>query len=345
MVSAAPETVRRSLAEAANQALRYAMREDSRVVCWGEDIKGGRGTVTPATDDAWPKDMPTYAGLAAEFGTARVRDMPIAEAGFVGAAFGAAAVGLRPVVDVMFGDFIGVCLDQIVNQGAKNPFMNGGQTSASVVIRTAFGAGRQLAGQHSSVPYSVLAHFPGVKVVAPSTPEDGQGLMRSAIDDDGLVVFCDHRMLSNLKGRVPAEDFRTPLGTARLVTEGDDVVLIGVSRTVGVCSAAARQLAERGISATVLDLRSIAPLDEHMITTLASAVGRVVIVDDDTPRCGLAADVAALISQRCFSSLQAPVATVCPPNTPVPFSPSLERAYLPDADDVVAAAMATVGAR
>lgn len=326
-----------ALAAATNEAIRSAMRRDEAVVCWGEDIKGGRGTSLPEGQDAWPKDMVTYAGLAAEFGVERVRDMPIAEAGFIGAAFGAASLGMRPIVDLMFGDFLGVCLDQLANQGAKNPYMTGGNLQSPVVVRTTFGAGRQMGAQHSSMHYSVFAHFPGLKVVAPSTPYDAKGLMTAAIEDESPVVFVDHRLLSNLKGPVPEDDYVVPIGSAVLRTGGDDVLLIAASRMVHLCIEAATSLREEGVQATVLDLRSISPLDERAIIDAAEGIGRVVVVDEDNPRCSISSDIVSLISRHAFGALEAPVEVVTPPHTPVPFSPPLEAAYLPTTERVLAA--------
>jgi pyruvate dehydrogenase E1 component beta subunit len=331
-----------TLPGAIRDAIRQEMERDPAVVCWGEDIKGGTGgDALSETEDAWPGVMPAYAGLAAQFPD-RVRDMPIAEAGFIGAAFGAASQGLRPVVDLMFVDFLGVCLDQIANMGAKTPYMLGGQVRLPVVIQTAFGAGRQMGGQHSGIHYSVFSHFPGLKVVAPATPYDAKGLMAAAIRDDNPVVFCHHRLLGTFKGAVPAEPYTLPIGKADLKREGDDVVLVAASRMVHVALEAAEKLAADGVSAAVLDLRTLAPLDEDAILEALERTGRLVVVDEDNPRCSVSADVAALAAERGFASLKAPVARVTPPHTPVPFSPPLEQFYLPDAERVVAAAQRLV---
>lgn len=328
-----------ALARATRDAIRDEMARDSSVVCWGEDIKGGTGAEGfPATEDAWPGVMPTYEGLAEMFGPERVRDMPIAEAGFIGAAFGAAALGLRPIVDLMFLDFLGVCLDQIANQGAKTGYMSGNQVRAPVVIRTAFGAGRQLAGQHSGAHYSVFSHFPGLKVVAPATPYDAKGLMTAAIRDENPVIFCDHRLLSAIKGPVPVESYEIPIGTADLKRDGDDIGIVAISRMVHVALEAGKELAKHGISAAVLDLRTLSPLDEDAIVRLLSKTGRLLIVDEDNPRCSISSDVAAIAASSGFSYLKAPVVRVTAPHSPVPFSPPLEDFYLPSVGRVVVAA-------
>jgi acetoin:2,6-dichlorophenolindophenol oxidoreductase subunit beta len=335
----AATTVTRTVPAATRDAIRDEMARDEAVVCWGEDIKGGSGgDALSETEDAWPGVMPAYEGLAAEFGANRVRDMPIAEAGFIGAAFGAAALGLRPIVDLMFVDFLGVCLDQIANSGARNPYMFGNQIKAPVVILTAFGAGRRMGGQHSGIHYSVFAHYPGLKVVAPSTPYDAKGLMTAAIRDDNPVVFCNHRMLATFKAEVPDTPYVIPIGKADLKRKGDDVVLVAVSRMVHVALEAAEELARSGVAAAVLDLRSLSPLDEEAILEALRRCGRMVIVDEDHPRCSVAADVAALAASGGYGFLRAPVERVTSPHAPVPFSPPLEDAYLPSAERVVAAA-------
>ena len=333
----ARETMR-TVPEAIRDAIAQEMERDEAIVCWGEDIKGGTGgSALDETQDAWPGVMPAYAGLASDFGASRIQDMPIAEAGFIGAAFGAASVGLRPIVDLMFGDFLGVCLDQIFNQGAKTAYMSGGQMCFPVVINTAFGAGRRMGGQHSGIHYSVFSHFPGLKVVAPATPYDAKGLMISAIRDDNPVVFCQHRMLATTKGNVPDDPYEVPIGSADLKRVGDDVGIVAASRMVQVALEAAETLAGQGVSAAVLDLRSLSPLDEDAIVELVERTGRLVVVDEDNPRCSIASDVAAVAADRGFTALRAPIKRVTAPHTPVPFSPPLEDEYIPTAERVIAA--------
>lgn len=338
MAAEVAQAVTRTVPAATRDAIRDEMRRDPSVVCWGEDITGGAGSeVLSEREDAWPGVMPAYAGLAAEFGPERVRDMPIAEAGFIGMAVGAAMGGMRPVVDLMFIDFLTVCLDQIANQAAKNPYMFGGQVTNPVVIRTAFGAGRQFAGQHSGAHYSIFAHYAGVKVVAPSTPYDAKGLMTAAIRDDNVVVFCENRNLATVKDEIPDRPYTVPIGKAALLRDGDDVALIAASRMVHVAREAAERLAEAGVQAALLDLRTLAPLDVESIVSVVAKTGRVVIIDEDGPRCSISADVAAVCVEHAFEHLEAPVARVTPPHVPIPFSPPLEASYLPDADRVVAA--------
>ncbi len=325
-----------SMSIATRDAIRDEMARDPAVVCWGEDIKGGSGVEGfSERDDAWPGVMPAYSGLAAAFGPERVRDMPIAEAGFIGAAFGAAALGLRPVVDLMYVDFLGTCLDQIANQGAKAGYMFGNQIRTPVVIRTLVGAGVGFAAQHSGMHYSVFSHFPGLKVVAPSTPHDAKGLMTAAIRDENPVIYCEHKMLAARKGPVPDEPYEIPLGKADLKREGDDIVIVAASLMVHVALEAAERLAGDGVSAAVLDLRSLSPLDEETILEQLARTGRMVVVDEDNPRCSVSADVAALASGPGFAYLKAPVERVTAPHTPVPFSRALEDYYLPNADRVV----------
>jgi len=336
MVEMVQQDVQRlSLAGATNAAIRGEMARDAAVVCWGEDIAGGAGVDWfPEDEDAWPAVQPAFAGLRKEFGGARVRDMPIAEAGFIGAGFGAATLGLRPVIDLWYPDFLGVCLDQLTNQGSKVPFMSAGQWQAPVVVRTLIGAGRSFGAQHSGCHYSVLAHYPGLKVVAPSTPYDAKGLMTAAIRDDGPVVFCDHKLLSPRKGQVPMHDYEIPIGKADLKRDGRDVVIVGISATVHTALQAAERLSGAGVDAAILDLRSVAPLDEEAILESLAMTGRMVVVDEDTPRCSVASDVAAIAAGPGLGALKAPVERVGPPHVPVPFSPVLEQRYIPDVESV-----------
>jgi pyruvate dehydrogenase E1 component beta subunit len=323
---------------ATNAAIRAEMARDPNVVCWGEDIAGGAGVDWfPEDEDAWPAVQPAFAGLRAEFGAARVRDMPICEAGFVGAAFGAASLGLRPVVDLWYPDFLGVCLDQVVNQGAKTPYMFGNQWTVPVVIRTLIGGGRSFGAQHSGCHYSVLAHYPGLKVVAPATPYDAKGLMSAAIRDDNPVVFCEHKLLASRKGEVPDEPYEIQIGKADLKRDGGDAVIVTMSAMVHTALRAAEQLASAGVEVAVLDLRTISPLDEDAILEQLGRSGRMVVLDEDLPHCGVASEVAALAAGRGFGELRAPVERVTAPHLPVPFSPPLEKRYIPDVDRTVAA--------
>jgi pyruvate dehydrogenase E1 component beta subunit len=331
-----------SYREAINETLRQEMRRDPDVILMGEDIAGAPGRDDPEMVDAWGGVMKVTAGLIQEFGPERVRDTPITESGFVGAGVGAAATGLRPVVELMFIGFMGVTLDQITNQAAKMRYMFGGKAKIPLVIRTTIGAGFRAAAQHSDSPYSTLVHFPGLKVVAPSTPYDAKGLLTTSIRDDDPVIFCENKLLYDTKGPVPEESYTINLGEADVKRQGSDVTVVAISRMVSVSLQAAEELAKDGVDAEVIDLRSLSPWDEETIVASIEKTGRLVVVDEDNPRCSMASDVAALAACRALQFLDAPVRMVTAPHTPVPFSPVLEDHYVPDANQVVAAVRSIV---
>jgi pyruvate dehydrogenase E1 component beta subunit len=331
-----------SYREAINEALRLEMRRDPRVILMGEDVTGASQSNDPAQLDAWGGVLGVTKGLVHEFGRERVRDTPITESAFVGAGVGAAATGLRPVVELMFIGFLGVCLDQITNQAAKMRYMFGGKATIPLVIRTMIGAGFRAAAQHSDSMYSTFVHFPGLKVVAPSTPADAKGLLAAAIRDDDPVIFCENKLLYDVKGEVPEGEYVIPLGTAEVKRPGSDVTIVAISRMVQVALDAAETLARDGISAEVVDPRTLSPLDEDTLVESIRKTGRLVVVDEDNPRCSVATDIAALAATRAVEYLNAPVRLVTAPHTPVPFSPALEDFYVPTPERVVQAARSTV---
>lgn len=341
MVEEAVRTL--SYREAINEALRLEMRRDPTVIIMGEDVTGAPHSEDESHLDAWGGVLGVTKGLVHEFGRQRVRDTPITESGFVGAGVGAAATGLRPVVELMFIGFMGVCLDQIVNQAAKMRYMFGGKARIPLVIRTMIGAGFRAAAQHSDSIYSTFVHFPGLKVVAPATPADAKGLLIAAIRDDDPVIFCEHKLLYDMKGPVPEGEYVIPLGQAEVKREGGDVTIVAISRMVLHALEAAERLAQQGISAEVIDLRSLSPLDEATVLQSVRKTGRLVVVDEDNPRCSVAGDIATLAATQALEFLNAPVKLVTPPHTPVPFSPVLEDAYVPSPERIVAAARATLG--
>jgi acetoin:2,6-dichlorophenolindophenol oxidoreductase subunit beta len=321
--------------QAINEALQIAMREDPTVVLLGEDIAGGAMVDHLVNDDAWGGPMGVTKGLVQEFGRDRVLDTPITEAGFIGAAVGAAATGLRPVAELMFVDFFGCCMDQIFDQGAKLRYMFGGKAKCPVTIRTQIGAGVSAAGQHSGCHYSVFAHMPGIKCIVPSTPADAKGLLLSAIRDDDLVMFFENKVLYGTKGDVPEGDEGIPLGVADIKREGDDVTIVAISRMVQQALAAADTLAAEGIEAEVIDPRTLSPLDEETILSSVAKTHRLLVVDEDNPRCSAATDIAAMVADKGFDTLDAPIKRVTAPHTPVPFSPPLEQFYVPSPDRIV----------
>jgi len=328
---------------AINEALHLAMEADPDVIVLGEDVAGGGGRKDQGIEEAWGGIMGATRGLLKRFGPERVRDTPISEMGFMGAAVGAALTGLRPVAELMFIDFIGVCLDPLLNQAAKLRYMFGGKARVPLTVRTSTGAGLRSAAQHSQSLYWITTGIPGLKTVIPSNPADAKGLLLAAIRDDDPVVFCEPKSLMFVSGDVPEGDYTVPLGKAAVVREGGDVSLVGFGRTVQTALQAAALLAEEGVSAEVLDLRSLQPLDEAAILATLGKTGRVVIVDEAPPRCGIASDVAALCVDKGFDLLNAPVRKVTAPHAPVPFSPVLEDAYVPTPEAVVAAARTQLG--
>ena len=340
LASSPPSTVREgSYLQGLNEGLFEAMRHDPSVIVIGEDIAGGAGLGEPI-EGAMGGTFGVTKGLLEEFGSERVRDTPISEAGFVGAGVGAALAGLRPVVDLMWASFAPYCFDQIFNQAAKMRYMFGGQTNVPMVLRMAVGAGLRAGGQHSDTLYGLFAQIPGLKVVVPSTPADAKGLLLAAIADDNPVVFLEHMSLYRTTGPLPAEPYELPIGRAAIIRAGDDVTLIAAGSTVSLAVQAAEQLEDvEGVSAEVIDLRTISPLDVETLTVSVARTGRAVVIDESPPRCGIASEVAAVVTEAVFDRLQSPIARVTAANSPVPFSPTLEDAYLPSVDDVVRAAM------
>jgi pyruvate/2-oxoglutarate/acetoin dehydrogenase E1 component len=331
-----------SYREAINEALRQEMRRDPTVVVMGEDVTGAPQSDLQEHLDPWGGVLGVTKGLVHEFGRERVRDTPITESAFVGAGVGAAATGLRPVVELMFIGFMGVCLDQITNQAAKMRYMFGGKANIPLVIRTMIGAGFRAAAQHSDSMYSTFVHFPGLKVIAPATPADAKGLLAAAIRDDDPVIFCEHKLLYDSKGPVPEDEYVIPLGVADVKRAGTDVTIVAISRMVLNALEAAEQLAKDGINAEVVDLRTLSPLDEDTVLDSIRKTGRLVVVDEDNPRCSLAGDIATLAATQALEYLNAPVKLVTAPHTPVPFSPTLEDFYVPTPGRVVEAARATM---
>ncbi|MFN9497667.1 MAG: alpha-ketoacid dehydrogenase subunit beta [Sphingomonadales bacterium] len=321
--------------QAINEALDSEMARDPHVIVIGEDVAGGAGGT--GVDDAYGGVLGVTKGLVGKYGRERVIDTPISESAIMGAAAGAAATGLRPVAELMFVDFVGVCFDQIFNQAAKFRYMFGGKARTPLVIRSMIGAGMSAAAQHSQALHPIFTHIPGLKVVMPSNAYDAKGLLIEAIRDDDPVIFLEHKTLYDTTADVPDEAYTIPFGEADYVTEGDDLTLVAFSSMVSRCKAVAEALAQEGIGIELIDPRTTSPLDEEAILESVQRTGRLVVVDEANPRCGLAADIAALVASRGFSSLKAPVGMVTPPHTPVPFAPNLERAYLPDSERITAA--------
>ena len=277
-----------SFQQAINEALAQEMERDERVVVFGEDVVGGAGA--PGEDDAWGGVLGITKGLHAKFPD-RILDTPISESAFIGAAAGAAASGLRPVAELMFVDFMGVCLDQIFNQAAKFRYMFGGKAVTPMVIRSMFGAGIRAASQHSQALYPIFTHIPGLKVVVPSSPYDAKGLLIQAIRDDDPVIFLEHKALYTVEGDVPEEPYAIPFAEANIVREGGDVTIVALGRMVHLAEEAAQELAGEGIECEIVDPRTTSPLDTDTILESVENTGRLVVVDEAHPRCGFAADI------------------------------------------------------
>ncbi len=328
--------------QAINEALDQEMSRDETVVVFGEDVVGGTGS--PGEDDAWGGVLGVTKGLKAKHPN-QILDTPISESSFIGAAAGAACSGLRPVAELMFVDFFGVCFDQIYNQAAKFRYMFGGKARTPMVIRTMWGAGIRAASQHSQSLYPIFTHVPGLKVVIPSNPYDAKGLLIASIRDEDPVIFFENKVLYSVEGDVPEESYVVPLGEANIVREGGDVTVVAIGRMVSLAEQAAAELADDGIDVEIVDPRTTSPLDTDTIYESVEHTGRLVVVDEANPRCSLAADIAAQVAQECFSDLRAAPKMVTAPHTPPPFSPVLEDEYVPSAQRIADAVRDTVGGR
>ena len=326
----------KSYKEAINEAIAQEMKRDENVSLIGEDVAGGAGT--NGEQDAWGGVMGVTKGLLGQFGRERIIDTPITETAILGMASGAALTGLRPIAELMFVDFMGVCFDQILNQTAKFRYMFGGKAITPLTIRTMYGGGVRAASQHSQCLYPIFTHVPGIKVVIPSGPYDAKGLLINSIRDNDPVIFLEHKAMYDLTEDVPDESYVIPFGEANFTREGKDITLIGMGKTVSLCNNAADLLKKDGVHATVLDLRTLSPLDEDSILESAEETGRIIIVDESSPRCNIATDISALICDKSFSYLKAPIKMISPPHTPVPFSPFLEDIYMPNEQTIISTA-------
>lgn len=314
--------------EAITEALMQEMERNEKVFLMGEDLQvfygGGPFGVTPAEK------------FVKKFGPERVIDTPISEAGFIGAAAAAAATGLHPVVELMFVDFFGVCMDQIYNQAAKMRYMFGGQAKVPMVIRTVIGGGFGFAAHHSQCLYSIFAHVPGLKIVIPSTPYDAKGLLASAIRDEDPVMVFEHKGLySSAKGPVPEEPYTIPFGKADIKREGKHVTVVATSLMVHKAINAAQRLEKEGISLEIVDPRTIVPLDKKTILESVKKTSKLVIVDEDYERCGFASEIAAMVAEEGLFYLDSPIKRVATPNVPIPYSPALEKVVIPDEDRII----------
>lgn len=314
------ETIRYN--RAINDGLREEMMRDEKVIIAGEDVgeAGGSFGIT--------------RNLYDEFGSKRVIDTPISESAIIGLAVGSSSTGLRPIVEIMFMDFIAVCFDPIINQAAKMRYMSGGQMDLPLVIRTPSGAGQNAGPQHSQSLEALLMHIPGLKVVIPSNPYDAKGLLKTSIRDNNPVVFIENKALYGMRGEVPKEDYAIPFGKANVLRKGSDITILAIGQMVNKVVEVADQLSEEGISAEVIDPRTITPLDKETIKKSVKKTGRLVIVHEAVKTAGVGAEVAAMIQEEIFDYLDAPIKRVGAPFTPVPYSEPLEDYYLPNKEDI-----------
>ncbi len=316
--------------EAIREALREEMRRDDRVFIMGEDVAnyGGSFRVTQ--------------NLLAEFGGERIFDTPLSESAIVGAAVGASLMGMRPVAEVMFADFTTIAMDAIVNHAAKMHYMSGGEVSAPLVLRMAYGAGPRWGAHHTQSVESWLANVPGLTILMPATPADAKGLLKAAIRSPNPVIFLEHKLLYNTKGEVPEGDYVVPIGKADVKRPGDGVTIVATGLMVDRALGAARSLARDGVSAEVIDLRSLQPLDEETILDSVEKTGRLVIAHEAPVRGGFGGEVAAVVANQAFGYLDAPIQRVGAPWTPVPFGPVLEEAYTPSENNIAQAVKNTL---
>jgi len=315
-----------TIRDALREALREEMQRNSSVFLLGEDI--GR---------YWGGAFGVTKGLAEEFGDERVRDTPISENAIIGVAVGAAITGMRPVAEIMFGDLTALAVDQICNQAAKIRYMFGGQVSVPCVIRTPFGAGVNIASHHSQSLEAWFMHTPGLQVAVPSTPYDAKGLLKTAIRGNNPVFFVEHKLLYPIKGMIPDEDYTAPFGVADVKREGKDVTIVATLYMVHKALAAAEQLNKESISAEVLDPRTLVPLDKKAIVKSVRKTGRLVIVSEDCKTAGVSAEIAAIVAEEALDYLDAPIKRVAEPDTPIPFSPSMEQFVIPNENSITQA--------
>jgi pyruvate dehydrogenase E1 component beta subunit len=320
-----------TIRDALREALREEMQRDESVFLLGEDI--GR---------YWGGAFGVTKGLAEEFGDERVRDTPISENAIIGVAVGAAITGMRPVAEIMFGDLTALAVDQICNQAAKIRYMFGGQVSVPCVIRTPFGAGVNIASHHSQSLEAWFMHTPGLYVAVPSTPYDAKGLLKAAVRGNDPVFFVEHKLLYPIKGKIPEEDYTVPFGIADVKLEGKDVTVVATLFMVHKALTAAEQLNKEGVSAEVIDPRTLVPLDRTSILKSVRKTGRLVIVSEDCRTAGVSAEIAAIVAEEALDYLDAPIKRVAEPDTPIPFSPSMEQFVIPNEHSIVQAVRSVV---
>lgn len=329
--------------KAITEALTLAMRKNDRVILLGEDIAGGRDIAHLHGGSAWGGVFGLTKGLIEEFGPERVIDTPISEMGYMGAAVGAAATGLHPIPELMFNDFIGFCLDTLLAQGSKMRYMFGGKAKIPMTVRTVHGAGASAAAQHSGSYYGMLGAIPGIKVVVPSTPYNAKGLLLAATEEPNIVIFSEDKTLYGRKGEVPEEYYTVEIGKAHVVQEGSDLTIVTIGKMLYVALDIAQTLAKDGVKVEIIDLLTVAPWDEETVLNSVRKTGRLIVIDEANPHNCTGRDIAAVVGDKAFDYLDAPIKVVTAPNTPVPFATNLEKLYIPSPERVLEEADELVG--
>lgn len=333
-----------SYAHAVREAMIQEMEKDPEIIFLGQDISGGAGREKDGMIDTWGGSFGVSKGMSSRLGIDRVIDCPLSEAGYIGAAVAASSTAnLRVIAELMFNDFIWLAGDQLFNSAAKMRYLSSGRQTCKLTVRTVTGAGLNAGMHHSQSLYAIAAHVPGIKVVVPSTPYDAKGLLIAAIRDDNPVIIFENKTLYNIKDHVPEELYEVPIGKAKIVKHGSDVTIVTISRMLYIALEAVKVLEKQGISAEIIDCISISPIDEDTIIQSVSKTGHLVVVDEANVRCSVAADIAAIVADKAIDFLDGPIKLVTSNDTPVPFSPMLEKAYLPDSDDVTKAVIQSLG--
>lgn len=321
--------------QAVNEGLDMAMDKDDRVILLGEDLAGGTGIEHLNGEGAFGGVFGVTKGLVEKHGYERVIDTPISEMGYMGAAVGAAATGLRPVPELMFNDFLGFCFDTLLAQGSKMRYMFGGKATIPMTVRTCHGAGASAAAQHSGSYYGMFGSIPGLKVVVPSNPYDAKGLLLSAIEDDNIVIYSEDKTLYGLKDEVPEEYYKVEIGKAKVKREGSDLTIVTIGKMLYVALDVAEELEKSGVSVEVIDLITVAPWDQETVIDSVKKTGRLIVIDEANPHNNTATDIASVVGDKAFDYLDGPIKCICAPNTPVPFASNLEALYLPNKDKVL----------
>ncbi len=321
--------------QAVNEGLDMAMDKDDRVILLGEDLAGGTGIEHLNGEGAFGGVFGVTKGLVEKHGYERVIDTPISEMGYMGAAVGAAATGLRPVPELMFNDFLGFCFDTLLAQGSKMRYMFGGKATIPMTVRTCHGAGASAAAQHSGSYYGMFGSIPGLKVVVPSNPYDAKGLLLAAIEDDNIVIFSEDKTLYGIKDEVPEEYYKVEIGKAKVKREGKDLTIVTIGKMLYVALEVAEELEKSGVSVEVIDLITVAPWDQETVLNSVKKTGRLIVIDEANPHNNTATDIASVVGDKAFDYLDGPIKCICAPNTPVPFASNLEKLYLPSKDKVL----------